>query len=133
MDAKEIIAAVTALSMSQQKYVAKWLIWNIDRIEHLQSASERWKAVVAAAEDVTNMVNNPARKDGDSCFVRTLAVWRMVDEGYTRTQIARAMGKDHSTVTHICTIRKDAVKLPNAYRAYLHSFDKLKLALNDDR
>ena len=69
----------------------------------------------------------------DSVFVRTLTAWRMMDEGYTQKDIASAMKKDHSTVAYISSIRKAAKQLPNAYRAYLYSFDKLQNALKNDR
>lgn len=133
MDAKEIVDAVWQMSLSQQKYVANLLIWHIDKIEHRQAADERYNTIIAVAEQVTNMHNNPRRKDGDSVFVRTLTAWRMMDEGYSQKDIAGAMGKDRSTVAYIGGIRKAAKELPNAYRAHILSFNKLKLALNDDR
>lgn len=133
MDAKEIIDSVHNLTLSQQKYVAKWLIWHIDKVEHREAADERYKAIIAVAEEVTNMRNDPKRKDNDSVFVRTLTAWRMMDEGYTQKDIASAMKKDHSTVAYISSIRKAAKQLPNAYRAYLYSFDKLQNALKNDR
>ena len=133
MDAKELIDAAGQLTLPQQKQVANWLIWHIDKIEHREAAEERYKTIVKTVEEVTNMRNDPKRKDNDSVFVRTLTVWRMIEEGYTQTDIAGAMGKDHSTVAYINGIRKTAKLIPAAYRAHLYSYDKLKLALNDDR
>jgi len=133
MDAKEIIGVCGNLSIAQQKQVANWLIWHIDKIEHREAAQERYNTIVKAVEGVTNMHNDPARKDNESVFVRTLTAWRMADEGYTQMEIAGAMGKDHSTIAYINGIRRAAKQLPNAYRMHLNSFNKLKLALNDDR
>lgn len=133
MDAKEVIEAAGGLTLAQQKQVANWLIWHIDKVEHREAAEDRYKTIVAVCESVTNMRNDPDHKDNDSVFIRTLAVWRMVEEGYTKMDIARAMGKNHATVLYLYKIHKAAEELPNAYKAYLHSFNKLKLALNDDR
>lgn len=133
MDAKEIMDAAGELSLAQQKQVANWLIWHIDKVEHREAAQDRYKTIIAVAEGVTNMRNDPDHKDNESVFVRTLAVWRMVEEGYSKMDIARAMGKNHATVLYLNKIHKAAQELPNAYKAYLHSFNKLKLALNDDR
>ena len=131
MDAKEIIDATRRMSLGKQKYIANWIVWNIDKIEHRQSAEERCATIMSAVEQVTNMTNDPARKDNDSVFVRTLTAWRMMDEGYTKMDISRAIGRDHSTIVYIHKLRKTAEQLPNAYRQHLYFFDKLNKSLND--
>lgn len=129
MDAKEITEAVLALPMGQKKRLCARLIWNIDQMEHLADATERYEKIIATAEDVTNMTNQPERKDASSVFVRTISTWAMLDEGYTLTDIGRAMGKDHSTVAYLKRIRKTAKELPTMYAQYIHSYEKLKSAL----
>lgn len=130
MDAKELIESAKRLPLGQQKFVANWLVWNIDKVEHRANAIDRYADIVRVTEDVTNMHNDPKRKDSDSVFVRTLAVWRMIEEGYSKTDIARAMGRDHSTVVYINHIFKAAKSLPNAYKAHLYCYDKLNKELN---
>ena len=132
MDAKEIIDAAWRLPLGQQKQIANWLIWNIDRTEHRAEASERYADILHTAERVTGKRDDPGRRDGDSVFVRTLAAWRMIEEGYTKMDIARAMGKNHSTIVYIDKQRKAAKELPNAFPAHLSSYNKLNLALNDN-
>ena len=131
MDAKEIIDATRQMPLGQQKYIANWIVWNIDKIEHRQSAVDRCADIMAVAEQVTNMVNDPAKKDSDSVFVRTLTAWRMIEEGYTKMDISRAIGRDHSTIVYIHKLLKTAKQLPNAYRQHLYFFDKLNKSLND--
>ena len=131
MDAKEIIDATRKMPLGQQKFIANWIVWNIDKMEHRQSAVDRCAAIMAVAEQVTNMVNDPSKKDNDSVFVRTLTVWRMIEEGYTKMDISRAIGRDHSTIVYIHKLMKTAKQLPNAYRTHLYFFDKLNKSLND--
>lgn len=129
MDAKEITETALALPIGQKKRLCAKLLWDIDRLEHLADATDRYTRVVAVAEEVTNMRNDPARKDAGSVFVRTITTWAMLDEGYTLAEIARAMGKDHSTVAYLKRLRRNATELPAAYGQYTYAYKKLKNAL----
>lgn len=129
MDAKEITETALALPIGQKKRLCAKLLWDIDRLEHLADATDRYTRVVAVAEEVTNMRNDPARKDAGSVFVRTITTWAMLDEGYTLAEIVRAMGKDHSTVAYLKRLRRNATELPAAYGQYTYAYKKLKNAL----
>lgn len=129
MDTKEITETVLALPIGAKKRLCAKLIWDIDRLSHLADANDRYAQVVAVAEDVTNMRNDPARQDAGSVFVRTIAVWVMLDDGYKLAEIGKAMGKDHSSVSYLKRLRRDADALPMAYAQYLHAYKKLKQAL----
>lgn len=131
MDAKEIIDATRKMSLGQQKFIANWIVWNIDKMEHRQSAVDRCSAIMSVVEQVTHMVNDPKRKDGDSVFVRTLTTWRMIEEGYTKMDISRAIGRDHSTIVYIDKLRKTAKQLPKVYRQHLYFFDLVNKTLNN--
>ena len=132
MDVTEIMDSIKALPMGAKKDLAYKVIREIDRIEKLEGAAQRFATLLAIAESVTGLRNDPKRRDSQSVLLRTIIVWRMIDEGYSYTDIGRAMGKDHSTVSYFARMRKDAVSLPMAFREHLTMYGKLVLALNDN-
>lgn len=132
MDVTEIINEVNRLPSGKRLVLAYKIFGGIDRIERTELASERYRKVLAKTEEVTGMKNTPGKRDADSVFVRTISVWRMLDEGYTHTDIGKAIGKDHATVTYIAKLRKTALEIPMAYREHLAMYGKLNLALNND-
>ena len=132
MDVTEIMDAVHSLPMYEKKDLAYKVIREIDRIEKLEGATQRLATLLAIAESVTGLRNDPKRRDSQSVLLRTIIVWRMIDEGYSYTDIGRAMGKDHSTVSYFARMRKDAVAIPMAFREHLTMYGKLVLALNDN-
>ena len=132
MDVTEIMDSIKALPMGAKKDLAYKVIREIDRIEKLEGAAQRFATLLAIAESVTGLRNDPKRRDSQSVFLRTIIVWRMIDEGYSYTDIGRAMGKDHSTVSYFARMRKDAVSIPMACREHLTMYGKLVLALNEN-
>lgn len=132
MDVTEIMDSIKALPMGAKKDLAYKVIREIDRIEKLEGAAQRFATLLAIAESVTGLRNDPKRRDSQSVLLRTIIVWRMIDEGYSYTDIGRAMGKDHSTVSYFARMRKDAVAIPMAFREHLTMYGKLALALNDN-
>ena len=132
MDVTEIMDSIKALPMGAKKDLAYKVIREIDRIEKLEGAAQRFATLLAIAESVTGLRNDPKRRDSQSVLLRTIIVWRMIDEGYSYSDIGRAMGKDHSTVSYYARMRKDAVAIPMAFREHLTMYGKLVLALNDN-
>jgi uncharacterized protein YerC len=132
MDVTEIMDSIKALPMGAKKDLAYKVIREIDRIEKLEGAAQRFATLLAIAESVTGLRNDPKRRDSQSVLLRTIIVWRMIDEGYSYTDIGRAMGKDHSTVSYFARMRKDAVAIPMAFREHLTMYGKLVLALNEN-
>lgn len=132
MDVTEIMDSIKALPMGAKKDLAYKVIREIDRIEKLEGAAQRFATLLAIAESVTGLRNDPKRRDSQSVLLRTIIVWRMIDEGYSYTDIGRAMGKDHSTVSYFARMRKDAVSIPMAFREHLTMYGKLVLALNEN-
>ena len=132
MDVTEIMDSIKALPMGAKKDLAYKVIREIDRIEKLEGAAQRLATLLAIAESVTGLRNDPKRRDSQSVLLRTIIVWRMIDEGYSYTDIGRAMGKDHSTVSYFARMRKDAVSIPMAFREHLTMYGKLVLALNEN-
>lgn len=132
MDVTEIMDSIKALPMGAKKDLAYKVIREIDRIEKLEGAAQRFATLLAIAESVTGLRNDPKRRDSQSVLLRTIIVWRMIDEGYSYTDIGRAMGKDHSTVSYFARMRKDAVSIPMAFREHLTMYGKLVHALNEN-
>lgn len=132
MDVTEIMDAVHSLPMYEKKDLAYKVIREIDRIEKMEGVTQRWDTVLYTAITVTGKRYTTGSRDATSVLLRTISVWRMMDEGYSYTDIGRAMGKDHSTVSYYARMRKDAVSLPMAFREHLTMYGKLVLALNDN-
>jgi chromosomal replication initiation ATPase DnaA len=131
MDVTQIMDAVRDLPMGAKKVLAYKVIGEIDRIEKLEGAITRYQTILSVAEAVSGLRHDPAKRDSQSVLLRTITAWRMMEEGYPTTEIGRAMGKDHSTVSYYARQRKDALALPMAYREHLTMYGKLALALND--
>jgi len=131
MDVTQIMDAVRDLPMGAKKVLAYKVIGEIDRIEKLEGVIQRWDTVLFLAIRVTGYDYHPGSRDAQSVLCRTISAWRLMEEGYTVSDIARAMGKDHSTVSYYARQRKDALALPMAYREHLTMYGKLALALND--
>lgn len=131
MDVNEIMDAVRPMTLAAKKEIAYKVIREIDRLEILESAEARFAAIIQTAEEVTGLRYDPERRDYCSVMLRTVTAWRMMDEGHSVSDIGRAMGKDHSSVSHYAAQRRDAKDFPAAYRSQLALYGKLVLALND--
>ena len=132
MDVTEIMDSIKALPMYEKKDLAYKVIREIDRIEKMEGVTQRWDTVLFTAIRVTGLPYITGSRDAQTVLVREIAAWRMMDEGYSITDIGRAMGKDHSTVSYYARMRKDAVAIPMAFREHLTMYGKLVLALNDN-
>lgn len=132
MDVTEIMDAVKTLPMGQKKALAYKVIGEIDRIEKMESVAQRWDTVLFTAIRVTGFTYTTGSRDAQSVLCRTISAWRLIEEGYSFSDIGRAMGKDHSTVSYYSKQRKDAIQLPMAFREHLTMYGKLTLALSSN-
>ena len=132
MDVAQIMDAVKTLPMGQKKVLAYKVIGEIDRIEKMESVTQRWDTVFYTAVRLSGYNYTTGSRDARSVLIRTVAAWRLIEEGYPFSDIGRAMGKDHSTVSYYAKQRRDALQLPIAYREHLTLYGKLVLALSND-
>lgn len=132
MDVTEIMDSIKALPMYEKKDLAYKVIREIDRIEKMVGVTQRWDTVLFTAIRVTGYQYTTGSRDSKTVLIREIAAWRMMDEGYSITDIGRAMGKDHATVSYYARMRKDAVAIPMAFREHLTMYGKLVLALNEN-
>ena len=132
MDVTEIMDSIKSLPMYEKKDLAYKVIREIDRIEKMEGVTQRRDTVLFTAIRVTGLPYITGSRDAQTVLVREIAAWRMMDEGYSISDIGRAMGKDHSTVSYYARMRKDAVAIPMAFREHLTMYGKLVLALNDN-
>jgi len=132
MDVTEIMDSIKALPMGAKKDLAYKVIREIDRIEKMEGVTQRWDTVLFTAIGVTGYQYTTGSRDAKTVLIREIAAWRMMDEGYSISDIGRAMGKDHSTVSYYARMRKDAVAIPMAFREHLTMYGKLVLALNEN-
>lgn len=132
MDVTEIMDSIKSLPMYEKKDLAYKVIREIDRIEKMEGVTQRWDTVLFTAIGVTGYQYTTGSRDAKTVLIREIAAWRMMDEGYSISDIGRAMGKDHATVSYYARMRKDAVAIPMAFREHLTMYGKLVLALNEN-
>ena len=96
-----IVKAAEKLSIAERKNIAMRLISGIERESGTLDATVRFHQLVPLAEKALDVQYSPlpmSRRHED-VMVRMFCAAQMVDEGYSRAQIGRAMLRDHSSVT----------------------------------
>lgn len=95
-----------------------------------RSAIKDYHAIVAAAELAVG-----AKMDGtrhaDSVMIRRFVAFRMRHDGHTLVEISKAMGVDHSTVSHYVRTMKEELDLPNVFRRDIELFDNFNKILDE--
>ena len=91
-------------------------LWGDD--EHKATIGERYKELLAAAEEVTGHKLDATRSN-ENTLIRKMVAHRLIDEGYGCSEIGRAMGKHHATVLHLNRCMVDMLSLPACYKPEL--------------
>lgn len=93
-------------------------------------ADARYAALLAIAEDVTNHTMTRTR-DFENVAIRRMVSFRMREEGFTATDIARAMGMHHATVLHYCAQMRDFFQEPIFYAGDIVQYARFKDAVEE--
>lgn len=93
-------------------------------------ADARYAALLAVAEDVTNHTMTRTR-DFENVAIRRMVSFRMREEGFHVSDIARAMGMHHASVVHYCAQMRDALDEPIFYANDLRQYARFKDAVEE--
>lgn len=110
MDKLEVIREAKRLPVESRRDIAKAIVDSIDRDLTAASAEARLAQLLplaCAALDVTDY--NPKRKSNGDAYARSLCAYVMRHEGYTLSQVGRAMGRNTSSVV-VMARRGDEMK-----------------------
>lgn len=87
--------------------------------------TERHDAVLYAAIQATGRQLTATRNPADT-LIRAMVAHRLRKEGYSNSEIGRAMGRDHSSVTHLDKKMRDMLSVPGAYKDEMRIYEKFE-------
>lgn len=87
--------------------------------------TERHDAVLYAAIQATGRQLTATRNPADT-LIRAMVAHRLRKEGYSNSEIGRAMGRDHSSVTHLDKKMRDMLSVPGAYKEEMRIYEKFE-------
>ena len=93
-------------------------------------AAARWLTIRLAAELAVGCRVDGTRR-ASSVTVRRFAAWRMRQEGFIPTDIARAMGVNHATVYHYIRQMETCFELPVYYHRDIEMYTKFIAELEE--
>ena len=91
------------------------------RHDFLDPVRERYPIVARAAEKATGTKVAPGRSR-PRVLVRAFIAYRLCAEGYSRNDVGKVLGLDHSTVLHLCRKVEGMLSLPRAYAQEVKMF-----------
>jgi chromosomal replication initiation ATPase DnaA len=94
------------------------------------SVDERYKQVLSVAEQTTKMKLTETREAGNA-LIRSIVAYRLVKEGYHYSEIGKAMGRNHSTISHYIRKVENMLSVPFAYRREICLFKEFERLLDE--
>jgi len=110
MDQQErIVRAANKLPLSERKAVALRILDGVEKEVGTIDAAVRFRMLVPLAEEAlgTSYSPLPMSRRREDVMIRMFAAAQMVEEGYSTTQIGRAMLRNHSSVTAMMRSMKE--------------------------
>ena len=92
---------------------------------------ERYEVVLRAAESATGWKLSSERTNGNALIRSFISYW-MHQEGYTYSEIARLMKRDHSSVIYHTKRMENMLSVPEAYKKEMAMWREFERILNDD-
>lgn len=87
----------------------------LQRLNGRTPCGERYASLLPAAEAATG-TRLTERRSNDNTLVRVFLAYRLSEEGYGLSEIGRAMGRNHSTISHLIKRFRDMLLLPIVYK-----------------
>lgn len=97
-------------------------------IRDLPPCDERCAELTALAEEVTGHRLDLSRS-AESMVIRKFVAYRATTEGYGRSEIGRAIRKDHATVLNLYQKMNDILALPNFYKEEVQMYREFERRL----
>ena len=135
-DVREVVQAADALLTeeefgyeSEDEYYSD-VLRKLRKLEDVPPPiNERYPEVLNAAQSATGWKLTETR-DAWNTLLRGFIAHHLRHEGYTYSEIGRALGRDHSSVMHMEQRIDDMLSLPNAYQSEVNLFRKFEESLS---
>lgn len=107
-----VVRTAAKLTPEDRRRAAELILDTQDSTE--RSAAARWLELCAVAERAVGCRVDGTRR-ASSVMVRRFGAWRMREEGFIPTDIARAMALNHATIYHYIRQMETCFQLPVYY------------------
>ena len=125
MEGNRITRSALRLPSSEKRELIDALTQSIIAEEHAVSVKDRYVYVKSVVESVLGREIRKGRLHED-VIARMYISFVLKNDGFSYTEISRAIGKNHSTVFYMVRKVKDMLSLPVAYRDENEFFNKVK-------
>ncbi len=89
------------------------------------SIGVRFPSVLRAAEDAVGRKLSRERSK-ENTTLRAMIAYQLRSEGYTYYDIGKMLRRDHSTVMHLCSVMRDMLSVPGAYRTEMEIYRRFE-------
>jgi DNA-binding NarL/FixJ family response regulator len=90
-----------------------------------EPVEKRYRQVLSVAEQATRMKLTESREAGNA-LIRAIVAYRLVKEGYHYSEIGKAMGRNHSTISHYVRKVENMLSVPVSYRREICLFKEIE-------
>lgn len=129
MEYDEVKDAALGMDLEDQRRLQRELTEHIAR--ELKRKADLCEAVIAAAELAVGYDRDTETRKVAGVTVRMLAAQRLRELHVPQMTIARAMGRNHSSVYHYWKTMDDIFQMPRAYRDTINKYNLLKDLTHD--
>lgn len=113
-----IVRKIRRFPQETRRYIINAALLDLDRDLLKPNGPDRYAILKSIAEKATGHILTDSRSR-ENTEVRMLIASQMRSEGFTLEEIGLWMEKDHSTVTHYCTLLEDAMQYPKMFAELL--------------
>lgn len=131
-DIDEILFQINSdeIRRKEEEYYSEVITRLNKQYKTLPACKDRYKEILPVAENITGEKNRKERTF-ELTVLRCMIANRLKEEGYTLTNIAKAMGYDHSTIIFYFKKKADFFALPLMYEREVRWFKQFDEALKD--
>lgn len=115
----------------EENYYSEVIVRLNKQYKTLPACKDRYKEILPIAENIVGEKNRKERTF-ELTVLRCMVANRLKEEGYTLTNIAKAMSYDHSTVIFYFKKKADFFALPLMYEREVRWFKAFDEALKND-
>lgn len=105
-----VVRTASKLTQEDRELVAERILEETP----IRKTEERFSQLLGIAEEVTGHTMRKTR-DRQDVAIRRIVAYRMKEEGFRVSDIARTMGYNHSTILHYFSQMRDCFELPVYY------------------
>lgn len=121
-----VVRTAAKLTQEDREQVARRILEETP----VQQADKRFALLLECAEEVTGHTMLKTR-DWENVTIRRMVAYRMKEEGFRLTDIARAMNMHHSTILHYVNQMKDIFDVPIFYATDIRKYIQFTEAVGE--